>query len=71
MWYHGALASAKYPCLIDVFILLLALVPGTRVGWGERWEGGSRWRGHMYTYDGFMLMYDRNQHNIVKQLSSN
>ena len=20
------------------------------VGWGERWEGVSRWRGHKYTY---------------------
>ena len=26
---------------------------------------------HMYTYGWFMLMYGRNQHNIVKQLSSN
>ena len=41
------------------------------VGWGGRWEGGSRRRGHMYTYDLFMLMYGRNQDNIVKQLSSN
>ena len=22
-----------------------------RVGWGERWEGGSKGRGYMYTYD--------------------
>ena len=28
-------------------------------------------RGHMYTYGWFMLMYGRNQHNIVKQSSSN
>ena len=41
------------------------------VGWGERWEGGSR-KGRMYyTYGWFVLMYGRNQHNIVKQLSSN
>ena len=20
------------------------------VGWGERWEEGSKWRGYMYTY---------------------
>ena len=39
-------------------------------GWSGRWEGGSRGRGHMYTYDGFTLFYGRNQHNIVKQLSS-
>ena len=25
----------------------------------------------MYTYGGFMLLYGRNQHNIVKQLSFN
>ena len=41
------------------------------VGWGGRWEGGSRGRRHMYTCGWFMLMYGRNQHNIVKQLSSN
>ena len=34
-------------------------------GW---WEGGSRGRGHMYTCGWFMLMYGRNQHNIVKQI---
>ena len=32
---------------------------------------GSRGRGHAYTYGWFMLIYGRNQHNIVKQLSSN
>ena len=35
------------------------------VGWGGRWEGSSRGRGHMYTYDWSMLMYGRNHHNIV------
>ena len=35
------------------------------VGWGERWEGGSRGRGHMHTYGWTMLMYGRNQHNSV------
>ena len=28
-------------------------------------------RGHMYTYDWFMLMFDRKQQNSVKQLSFN
>ena len=28
-------------------------------------------RGHMYIYGWLMLMYGRNQHDIVKQLSSN
>jgi len=36
------------------------------VGWGERWEGDSRERGHMYTYDGFTLFYGRSQHDIIK-----
>ena len=40
------------------------------VGWG-RWEGGPRGRGCMYKDCWFMLSYSRNQHNIVKQLSSN
>ena len=35
------------------------------VGWARRWEGRSRWRGRMYTYGWFMLMYSRNQHNII------
>ena len=43
--------------------------PG-RVGWSEGWEGGSRGSGQRYTYGWFMLFYGRNQHNIVKQLSS-
>ena len=54
--------------------ILLGMTHGTqmghlwqhrRVGWGERWEGGWRGRGHMYTYGWTMLMYGRNQHNIV------
>ena len=32
------------------------------LGWGERWEGGSRGRGHMCTYGWFMLIYSRNQY---------
>ena len=30
--------------------LLLALCQPRGVGWGGRWEGGSKERGHMYTY---------------------
>ena len=41
------------------------------VGWGGKWEGGSKGRGHIYIYGLFALMYGRNQHNIVKQLSFN
>ena len=35
------------------------------------WKGGSKGRGHMYMYGSFMLMYGRNQYNMIKQLSSN
>ena len=37
---------------------------------GEGWEGGSRRRGHIYSYVWFPLLYGRNQHYIVKQLAS-
>ena len=44
------------------------------VGWDGRWvvvEGGiSGGRGHMYSCDWFTLIYGRNHHNVVKQLSS-
>ena len=38
----------------------------------EGWEVGGTFRrgGRMYTYGGFVLLYGRNQHNIVKQSSS-
>ena len=45
--------------------------PFARMGWGVKgWGGGSRGSGRMYTYAWF-TMYNRNQHSIVKQLSSN
>ena len=42
----------------------------------EGWYGEGGWRGvqdgeHMYTLGRFMLMYGKNQYNIVKQLASN
>ena len=40
-------------------------------GWSGRRKGGFRGSGHVYTYGWFTLMYGRNQHNIVKQLSFN
>ena len=48
-----------------------ALYQPTGVGWGVRWEGGSKGRGFMYTYVWFMLSFDRRQQNSVKQLSFN
>ena len=38
---------------------------------GGRWEVGSEGGGRISTCGWFMLMYGRNQHNTVKQLSSN
>ena len=38
------------------------------VGWGGRWEGGSKGRGYTCTYGWFMLRIDRKQQNYVKQL---
>ena len=40
--------------------------------WDEEEDGGvgSGGSGQMYTCGWFMLMYSRNQHNVVKQLSS-
>ena len=41
------------------------------MGWGGRWEGGSKGSEYMYTYDWFMLKFDRKQQNSVKQWSFN
>ena len=38
-------------------------------GWSG--EGGSKGRGHMYTYGWLILRFDRKQQNSVKQLSFN
>ena len=35
---------------------------------GREWEGGSRGRGHIYTYGRFKLLFSKNQHNTVEQL---
>ena len=48
-----------------------ALNQSRGVGWGRRWEGGSKGRGYMYTYGWFILRFDRKQQNSVKQLSFN
>ena len=49
--------------------------PGARgpprwVRWAVGWVGGSRGRGHLYTYSWFTLLYGRKPYNTVKQLSS-
>ena len=31
------------------------------VEWDGSWEGSSIGRGHMHTYDWFMMIFDRNQ----------
>ena len=40
-------------------------------GWEVWWEAGSRGWGHVYASGWCMLMYGRNPHNVVKQVSSN
>ena len=47
-----------------------ALYQPRGMGWGGRWEGGSKGRGYMYTYGLFMLRFDRKQQNSIKQLLS-
>ena len=49
-----------------------ALYQSREVGWGRRWEGGSKGRGlYVYLWRGFMLRFDRKQQNSVKQLTFN
>ena len=48
-----------------------ALYQSRGVGWGGRWEGGSKGRGYMYTYSRFMLRCGRKQQNSIKELSFN
>ena len=46
-------------------------------GWDGEWGGCGGWvvgpggTGYVYTYGWFELLYSKNQHNTVKQLSSN
>ena len=35
------------------------------LGWGGKWKAGLRGKGRMYTCGWFMLVYGRDQHNIV------
>ena len=67
-------------CKIDKPMEICCMTQGTqsgalwqprRLGWGGRQEVCSRGRAQMYTYGWFMLMFGRNQHNSVKQLSFN
>ena len=48
-----------------------ALCQPRGVGWGGKWEGGSKGKGYMYNYGRFMLRFERKQQNSVKQLSFN
>ena len=47
------------------------LYQSREMGWGGRWEGGSKGSGYMYTYGCFMLRFDRKQQNSVKQIAFN
>ena len=58
-------------CILSQGTQTGALYQPRGVGWGGRWKGGSRGRGHTYNYGWFILMLDRKQQNSVKQLSFN
>ena len=53
------------------YVFKQGLCTNLEEGWGGRWEGGPKGRGHMYTYGWFMLSFDRKQQNSIKQLSFN
>ena len=40
------------------------------VRWGERYEGGWKGGGYMYTHGWFKLKFDRKQHNSVSNYPS-
>ena len=54
--------KCRFKKWLYTFIIILECTPG--------WEGGLRKKGYMYTYGWPMLLYGRNQHKFVKQLSS-
>ena len=79
MFYCFKKSSLTNICTIDsqweFAVWRRELIPGLSNSL-EGWEGLGGGRevqegGDMYTYGWFMLMYGRNQHNIVKQLSFN
>ena len=67
---RGAWWAAVYR-VIQSWTRLKQLSSSKGVGWGGRLEGGSVRGRHRYTYGWFMLMFGRNQHKIVEQLSFN
>ena len=58
-------------CCMDQETQTEALYQPIGVGWGEKWEGGSKGTGYICTYGWFMLKFNRKQQNSVKQLSFN
>ena len=75
--FHGEWHGSTYTAIcktepMEIFCMTQGTQTGpTGVGRGGRWEGGTRPRGHMYTYGWFVLMFDRQQQNSVNQLSFN
>ena len=61
--------SRKTESQWEFAVWLREIKPGSvttwRVGEVGNWEGGSRGRGHMCIYGLSMMMYGRNQHNII------
>ena len=66
-------------CKTDSYWEAGYMTQGTQLGglrWGPRGVGlegeeGSRRSGYTYSYKWFLILYSRDQHNIVKQLPSN
>ena len=75
IWSSNPALQAYMPLSTSIKKALLetqrgALYQPRGVGWGGRWEGGSKGRGYMYTYGWFLLRFDRKQ-NSEKQLFFN
>ena len=77
---ESSMEHTHYLCKIDKPVGICYITQGAQtralwqprgVRWGGWWEGGSRGRGHMYTYGWFKLMHGKNQNILVKQLSFN
>ena len=65
MIWENSIETYMTPYLREIASLMykdLSQPGGT--GWAGK--GSSRWRGHMYTYGQFRLMYGKNHHNTVK-----
>ena len=67
-WWTYILSCVKWTT--DEKLLYSTGSPAGALWWArgveQGWERGWRWRGYMYHYGWFALLYGRNQHNTVK-----